>query len=54
MQEVNKDYIKSDKRILKDILTSYLIRISTKEFGYNPTTKIKSVPLYATFVIKND
>lgn len=32
----------------------YSIRISTKEFGYNPTTKIKSVPLYATFVIKND
>lgn len=31
----------------------YMIRISTKDFGYNPNTKIKSVPLYATFCIKN-
>lgn len=30
----------------------YLIRISMKEFGYNPDTRIKSVPLYATFLIK--
>ena len=30
----------------------YAIRISTKEFGYNPNTKVKSVPLYATFLIK--
>ena len=30
----------------------YSIRISTKEFGYNPTTKIKSIPLYAVFLIK--
>jgi len=29
----------------------YSIRISTKEFGYNPETKIKSVPLYAVFLI---
>ena len=29
----------------------YMIRISTKDFGYNPETKIKSVPLYAAFLI---
>ena len=29
----------------------YAIRISTKDFGYNPETKIKSVPLYAVFLI---
>lgn len=31
----------------------YAIRMSTKDFGYNPETKIKSVPLYATFLIKD-
>lgn len=30
----------------------YSIRISTKDFGYNEDTKIKSIPLYATFMIK--
>lgn len=30
----------------------YLVRISTKDFGYSSETKIKSVPLYATFLIK--
>ena len=29
----------------------YMIRISTKDFGYNPDTKIKSIPLYAAFLI---
>lgn len=32
----------------------YAIRLSLKDFGYNPDTKIKSVPLYATFMIKNN
>ena len=32
---------------------NYMIRISSKDFGYNPHTKIKSIPLYATFLIKN-
>ena len=32
----------------------YMIRISTKEFGYNSETKIKSIPLYATFLLKED
>lgn len=31
----------------------YAIRMSTKDFGYNSKTKIKSVPLYATFLIKD-
>ena len=31
---------------------NYMIRISSKDFGYNPDTKIKSIPLYATFLIK--
>ena len=30
----------------------YMIRISLKDFGYNPKTQIKSVPLYATFLIR--
>lgn len=30
----------------------FAIRMSTKDFGYNSETKIKSVPLYATFLIK--
>ncbi len=29
----------------------FSIRISTKDFGYNPDTKIKSIPLYATFLL---
>lgn len=31
----------------------YMIRISAKDFGYNPDTKIKSIPLYATYLIKD-
>lgn len=31
----------------------YMIRISAKDFGYNKDTKIKSIPLYATFLIKD-
>lgn len=30
----------------------YMIRISTKDFGYNPDTRIKSIPLYAVYLIK--
>lgn len=29
----------------------YSIRISTKDFGYDPKNKIKSIPLYATFLL---
>lgn len=31
----------------------YMIRISSKDFGYNPSSKIKSIPLYAVFLIKD-
>ena len=31
----------------------YMIRISAKDFGYDPKTNIKSIPLYATFLIKD-
>lgn len=31
----------------------YMIRVSTKDFGYNPDSKIKSIPLYSVFLIKN-
>lgn len=31
----------------------YMIRLSTKDFGYNPETKIKSIPLYSTFLIRD-
>ncbi len=31
---------------------SYAIRLSTKNFGYNPGKKIKSIPLYAIFCLK--
>lgn len=52
--------IKSSNNTKSKSLTNYIekynpkysIRISTKEFGYNPDTKIKSVPLYAVFLIK--
>ena len=30
----------------------YMIRISSKDFGYNPSSKIKPIPLYAVFLIK--
>ena len=30
----------------------YSIKLSTKDFSYDPKTKIKTVPLYATFLIK--
>lgn len=30
----------------------YAIRISSKDFGYDSDTRIKSIPLYATFLIK--
>ena len=31
----------------------YMIRVISKDFGYNPKTRIKSVPLYAVFLINN-
>ena len=31
----------------------YMIRLSTKDFGYNKITNIKSIPLYAAFLLSN-
>ena len=53
--------VKADKntqskslKIYNDLYNpKYMIRISTKDFGYNPETKIKSIPLYAVFFLKN-
>ena len=45
---------KSLKVYMEKYDTKYAIRISTKDFGYDPKTKIKSVPLYATFLIKDN
>ena len=42
---------KSLKIYIDKFNPKYAIRISTKDFGYDPNTKIKSVPLYATFLI---
>ena len=50
----NSSKSKSLNNYIKMFTPKYAIRISTKEFGYNPKTKIKSIPLYATFLIKND
>ena len=30
----------------------YMIRLSTKDFGFNEDTKIRSIPLYAVFLFK--
>ena len=45
---------KSLKVYMEKYDAKYAIRISTKDFGYDPKTKIKSVPLYATFLIKDN
>ena len=48
-----ENYVANQSKSLKvyDDLnhTKYMMRISTKDFGYNPDSKIKSMPLYATF-----
>lgn len=43
---------KSLKIYMEKYNPSYAIRISTKDFAYDPKTKIKLIPLYATFLIK--
>ena len=42
----------TQSKSLKTYMENYAIRISTKNFGYNAETKIKSIPLYAIFCIK--
>lgn len=48
----NSTQSKSLKYYIDKYNPPYSIRISTKEFGYDPKTKVKSIPLYATFLIK--
>lgn len=43
---------KSLKIYMEKYNPKYAIRISIKDFGYDPKNKIKSIPLYATFLIK--
>lgn len=43
---------KSLKNYMAKYNPKYAIRISSKDFGYNENTKIKSIPLYAAFLIK--
>lgn len=44
---------KSLKVYMEKYNPKYAIRVSTKNFGYDKKTKIKSVPLYAVFCIKS-
>ena len=50
----NATQSKSLKLYIEKYKPKYAIRISTKDFGYDPKTNIKSIPLYATFLIKGD
>ena len=50
----NATQSKSLKLYIEKFKPKYAIRISTKDFGYDPKTNIKSIPLYATFLIKGD
>lgn len=45
---------KSLKLYIEKYHPKYAIRISTKDFGFDPKTNIKSIPLYATFLLKNE
>ena len=45
---------KSLKVYMENYNPKYAIRISSKNFGYNAKTKIKSIPLYAVFLINKD
>lgn len=44
---------KSLKVYINKYNPNYSIKLSTKDFSYDPKNKIKIVPLYATFLIKN-
>ena len=54
VKAANNTQSKSLKLYMERFNPKYAIRISSKNFGYNAETKIKSIPLYATFCIKND
>lgn len=52
VKAANNTQSKSLKVYMEKFKPNYAIRISTKNFGYNTETKIKSIPLYAIFCIK--
>ena len=54
VKAANNTQSKSLKTYMEKFNPKYAIRISNKNFGFNADTKIKSIPLYATFCIKND
>ena len=54
VKAVHATQSKSLKVYIEKFKPKYAIRISTKDFGYDPKTNIKSIPLYATFLIKGD
>ena len=44
----------SDRIVYNELYhPKYMIRISTKDFGYNKENRIKSIPHYATFLISS-
>ena len=45
---------KSLKLYIEKYHPKYAIRISTKDFGFDPKSNMKSIPLYATFLLKNE
>ena len=47
----NNTKSKSLGNYIEQFNPKYSIRISTKDFGYDPKNKIKSIPLYATFLL---
>ena len=52
VKAANNTQSKSLKTYMEKFKPNYAIRISTKNFGYNAETKIKSIPLYAIFCLK--
>ena len=47
----NNSTAKSLNKYMELYQPKYAIRISTKNFGYDPKTKIRSIPIYAIFCI---
>ena len=47
----NNTKSKSLGNYIEQFNPKYSIRISTKDFGYDPKNKIKSIPLYSTFLL---
>lgn len=48
---LNASKLKSLKNFMLQYNPKYAVRVSSKDFGYNPDTRIKSIPLYAAFLI---